>query len=262
MNSFWKGRSQNPGRAVFTMVRDEAVFLPIWLRYYSQHFSPAEIFVFDHGSRDGSVAAAQALFRFCCTRVDHPVYNDFPWYTGFIQEKQRELLSTHGVVVFAEADEILWHPSGLRQYLAGFTRKSVRATGWNVWHDRTEEQDLDLGRSILSQRRYWVRNPLYDKPLVTRVPLTYGFGFHACNERARVDADLLLLHLHTMDYRLALQKHQRTHAYRDYAAESLSTGYGHEGRLVGEQFASWFDEQGHTERRQLIPGHLRSAAPV
>ena len=40
--------------ALQTMVRDEALFLPIFLRYYSQFFAPEDIYVLDHGSTDGS----------------------------------------------------------------------------------------------------------------------------------------------------------------------------------------------------------------
>lgn len=262
LNPFWRWWPHNRRRAIFTVVRDESVFLPIWLRYYSRHFASRDIFVFDHGSTDGSVAAARARRRFNHTRVDHPVYNDFPWYTGFVQDRQRELLSTYDVVVFAEADEILWHPSGLGRYLAEFKGEAVRAVGWNVWHDRTTERDVDLRRRIMAQRRYWVRNPEYDKPLITRVPLTYEFGFHKCEEPADADDDLLLLHLHTMDYRIALEKHRRTRSYRDYAADSVTLNLGFQGRLVGEQFASWFDDLGRADRRQLIPRRLLQAQPV
>jgi hypothetical protein len=262
LNPFWRWWPRRRPRAVFTVVRDEAVFLPIWLRYYSRHFRSSEIFVFDHRTSDGSVAAARARFRFQYARVDHPAYNDFPWYTGFVQERQRELLSTHDLVVFAEPDEILWHPSGLRRYLDAFARPSIRTTGWNVWHDRAEEPDLDLRRRVLAQRRYWVRNTEYDKALVTRVPLTYGFGFHVCHECQDVDADLLLLHLHTMDYRIALQKHQRTSTYRDYSAESVSHNLGFQSQLVGPPFDEWFDGLGRGEHRQRIPRHVLSARPV
>ena len=34
--------------AVFTIVREEAVFLPIWLRYYAAHFAPEDIYVLHH----------------------------------------------------------------------------------------------------------------------------------------------------------------------------------------------------------------------
>ena len=34
--------------AVFTIVREEAVFLPIWLAYYAAHFAPEDIYVLHH----------------------------------------------------------------------------------------------------------------------------------------------------------------------------------------------------------------------
>src|SRR5215218_5536227 len=40
--------------AVLTIVRDERIFFPIWLRYYSRFFAPEDIYVLDHGSTDGS----------------------------------------------------------------------------------------------------------------------------------------------------------------------------------------------------------------
>ena len=41
-------------RAVVTMVHNESVFLPIWLRYYSRFFAPEDIYVLDNDSTDGS----------------------------------------------------------------------------------------------------------------------------------------------------------------------------------------------------------------
>lgn len=259
---FQAWRTRNRRRAIFTMVRDEAVFLPIWLRYYSRHFSSRDMFVFDHGSTDGSVAAARSRFSFQPSRVDHPVFNDFAWYTGFIQDRQREFLQSYDVVVFAEADEILWHPSGLGRYLTYFQRDAVRGTAWNLWHDRAREPDIDLRRRILSQRRYWVRNPEYDKALITRVPLHYAFGFHECAECLETDPQLVLLHLHTMDYQIGLQKHERTRAYRDYATESVDRGLGFQGRLVGDDYAIWFDRQGRGECSQAIAPRLMKARPI
>ena len=40
--------------AVFTLVRDEKDFLPIWVRYYSRHFDVGDLFILDHGTTDGS----------------------------------------------------------------------------------------------------------------------------------------------------------------------------------------------------------------
>jgi len=39
---------------VLTIVHNEAVFFPIWLRYYSRFFAPDDIYVLDHETTDGS----------------------------------------------------------------------------------------------------------------------------------------------------------------------------------------------------------------
>lgn len=254
--------ARNRRRAIFTVVRDEQVFLPIWLAYYGRHFAARDIYVFDHGTTDGSVEAARARFAFRHERVDHPAFNDFPWYTAFVQERQRSLLASYDVVAFAEADEILWHPRGLGRFMADLEPVAIRATGWNIWHDRQHEAAYAPGRPILAQRRYWVRNAEYDKPLIARVPLTYEFGFHTADECEATDPDLLLLHLQTMDYDVALRKRERTRAYQDYAPEALRRGFGFQGRLVGDDHAAWFDAFAADGRRQPIPDHLRRAQPV
>lgn len=42
--------------AIVTMVHNEGIFLLIWLRSYSQFFKPADIYVIDHESTDGSTS--------------------------------------------------------------------------------------------------------------------------------------------------------------------------------------------------------------
>ena len=94
------------------------------------------------------------------------------------------------------------------------------------------------------------------------MPLRYKFGFHKCAECQDTDPDLLLLHLHTMDYQVGLRKHERTRAYRDYASESIETGLGVQGRFVADEYAAWFDQQAVGDRRQAIPQGLAKARPV
>ena len=61
---YWRGqrrdyyatRTPNPQkrRAIVTMVHNESVFLPIWLRFYSQFFAPEDLHVLDNETIDGS----------------------------------------------------------------------------------------------------------------------------------------------------------------------------------------------------------------
>ena len=243
--------------AVFTMVRDERVFLPLWLRYYSQFFPPEDIHVFNHLTTDGSVEAAQRQWGFRRIEVRHPVFNDFPWYTAFIQEQQRLLLDRYHVVLFVEPDEILWHAGGLDRYIGTFRGEAVRANGQLIWHDRDGEPPLDLSRTVLSQRKHLVPAPTYCKALLTRIPLLYEFGIHGTTRLLEIDPDLYLFHLHCMDYALALQKHERTRRYTDYSRRSLDELLGFQSLLVDEEFTRWFDDQAPPAARRPIPERVR-----
>ena len=46
--------------AIFTVVRDEPVLLPIWLRYYLKHASSSDLLVLDHATSDNSTALLAA----------------------------------------------------------------------------------------------------------------------------------------------------------------------------------------------------------
>jgi hypothetical protein len=47
--------------AIFTVVRDEPVLLPVWLRYYARHVHQrSDLLVLDHASADHSTKALAA----------------------------------------------------------------------------------------------------------------------------------------------------------------------------------------------------------
>ena len=58
--SMSSGANDRPvGTAVFTMARNEAVFLPIWVEYYRRFFPAERVHVFDHLGTDGSAEAVR-----------------------------------------------------------------------------------------------------------------------------------------------------------------------------------------------------------
>ena len=70
--------------AVFTIVREEAVFLPIWLAYYAAHFAPEDIYVLHHVVPGGPEdrCAAHAHRGWCSPDPDPgPLHHSWlrPW---------------------------------------------------------------------------------------------------------------------------------------------------------------------------------------
>lgn len=175
--------------AIFTLARNETVFLPLWLRYYSR--TGANLFVLDHESTDTVVTDVP----FECVPVANPTTDDAGWMLRTVETFQRQLLRDYGTVIYAEADELLAPVDGapLRRYLdARPLPDAITATGFDIC-DRGGPPDYTTLR-----RCGWRRNDRYDKTLIARRPLSWEVGFHRLSDSSAPPPDpaLRLLHLH------------------------------------------------------------------
>jgi hypothetical protein len=251
-------------RAAFTIVRNEARYLPIWLDYYGRHFDPGDIYVLDHDTTDGSTAA----IRDSCTVV--PVHRDriwdHVWLTGVVEDFQAFLLRTYETVLFTDVDEfIVPDPArhdGIAAYMESTEGRAACCTGYNVVHYPDEEPALDFSRRpLLEQRRYWRPSPQYSKRLIGRVPLRWGVGFHREFNvpEAEPDPDLYLVHLHRVDYEDCLERHREAAGGR-WSEEDLKFNLSWHRRVVEPgDFEDWFFEGEDLEGqgRELIPEAVR-----
>jgi len=251
-------------RAVFTIVQNEPVFLPLWLTYYRRHFEAADIYVLDHDSTDGSTAGLDGW----CHVV--PVHRgksfDHQWLRGTVQAFQQFLLQSYRAVLFAEADELVVADPTRHHGLAGYIR-NLRApaaccTGYNIVH-YPDEPELRFDLPILRQRRYWHRASRYCKRLLSTVPLAWSVGFHEETRipQAAPDPGLFLFHLHRVDYGYCLARH-RAAAGRDWNELDVRICHGWQNRIVDDEpFHRWFygDHEPGGAEREIIPEHLRDA---
>jgi hypothetical protein len=250
-------------RAAFTIVHDEALMLPLWLRYYGRYFDPDDLYVLDHASTDGSTVD---LHRNCrVVAVHHEASFDHQWLKSTVETFQEFLLGSYDTVLFAEVDELVVADprkySGLDSYVDLLPPSSAaRCVGFDVVH-QPEEAPLRFDAPVLAQRRYWKASLLYNKRLLSRIPLRWSDGFHqeyrAPDDPA--DPDLLLVHLHRVDYDACLSRH-RAAAAREWNELDIVRGDGAHNRIVEDnEFESWFrgdsDAAGPAE---LIPEHIRS----
>jgi glycosyl transferase family 2 len=228
-------------RAVLTMVYNEPVFLPIWLRYYSRFFAPEDIYVLDHRSNDGSTDGG----GFVRIPLEHET-NDDRYRVRMCEAQQRELLERYDVVLTTDVDEIVAPDprcGTLADYIEGFSEEFVNCTGYELLHLKDAEPPLAVDRPIFEQRRHWYRNPGYDKPLLATVPLSWVPGFHTViGNRRNPDPGLRLIHLHRMDYGICLARHRARQA-REFDPDDVETGRGYHNRIVEEaDFQRWFYE--------------------
>jgi hypothetical protein len=247
-------------RAVITIVHNEPVFLPIWLRWYSRFFRPEDIFVLDNDTTDGSTDR-DGFVRIPVSndRVDHT------WMVRTIEELQHDLLDRYEVVVVCDVDEIItpvpeW--GTLAEYLDRIDEESVNCLGYELLHDPATEPRLDPARPVLDQRGQWFVNDGYDKAAIATEPMTWKPGFHGrADGHFNLDPDLRLVHLHRMDYGICRDRH-RTRTRRSWADEDERQGWAVHNRITADrEFDRWFSEDscftGVEIRREPIPASWR-----
>lgn len=249
-------------RVAFTIVHNEAVMLPLWLDYYGRYFDADDLYVLDHDSTDGSTAGLAG--RCNVVPVHREAAFDHHWLKSTVEQFQAFLLRSYDAALFAEVDEIvLADPrryAGLDHYIAEMTRSAARCSGFNVVH-QPDELPLRFDAPLLAQRRYWHGSLEYSKRLLSRIPLRWSEGFHhefnAPDDAP--DPELLLVHLHRIDYDRCLARHQASVA-RDWNEVDVVNGYGAQNRISApSEFEEWFYHGADLDTpRELIPEHLRS----
>jgi hypothetical protein len=226
-------------RAVLTIVHNEPVFLPIWLRYYSRFFGPDDIYVLDHDTTDGSTDR-DGLVRLPVSHesVDHT------WMARTIEAHQRELFERYDAVLVTDVDEIVTPRPGcgtLAEYINGMGEEFVNCIGYEVIHMVDREAPFDPSRGVLDQRGHWFRSTAYDKPALTTRPTRWIPGFHSrVDGRTDFDPDLCMIHLHRMDYEICLARH-RYRRGRAWNERDLTENWARHNLIVDDvEFARWF----------------------
>ena len=101
----YAGRARRGGRAaaIVTIVQNEPVILPIWLRYYSRYFAAEDIYVLDHETerRLDRRATASCGYRSSHDRVDHT------WMVETIEGSSTSCSSATTTVLVTDVDEIV-----------------------------------------------------------------------------------------------------------------------------------------------------------
>jgi ricin-type beta-trefoil lectin protein/glycosyl transferase family 2 len=226
-------------RAVLTIVRNESVFLPIWLHYYRQFFAAQDMYVLDHQSVDGSTEG----HGFVRVPVSRPEYGA-GWQRDVVQCYQHELVDRYDVVLCTDVDEIVAPDprlGDLGTYIDRFDEDFVTCQGYEVLHQKDLEPPFDSTRNVLGQRFTWYPNPLYSKPLLARVPMVWDGGCHKrVDGRVNNDPHLYLIHLHRMDYDICLARHHDRVRF-PLARIDRDRNWGYQNQITDPTtFSSWF----------------------
>jgi hypothetical protein len=248
-------------RAAFTIVNDEPVMLPLWLAYHERCFDADDIYVLAHDCSRETTAALEG--RCHVVPVHHEAAFDHLWLKTTVESFQAFLLRSYAVVLFAEVDEFVVadprHYAGLGAYIDAMPGPAARCVGFNVVH-QPDEPPLRFDAPLLAQRRSWHASLDYSKRLISRVPLRWSDGFH--HEHTAPDdppdPDLMLVHLHRVDYDWCLDRH-RASAARDWNAADVVHRRGSQNRIFEPaEFEEWFRRGPDLDAPcELIPDHIR-----
>lgn len=221
--------------AVITFVYNEVVNLPIWCRYYGGIFGERNLFVIDHSSSDGSTSDLGLVNKLWFSREELDEHKRCVFMASFV----KGLLEYFDTVIYTDGDEMLVPDLGIYKDLKDYLEKNdfeyIAPIGLNVTHVISMEAPLNLAWPILRQRRFARFSASMCKPLITRVPIVWGTGFHASDKPIKIDPNLYNLHLRHMDYNIGIQKQKLTREMT-WAASSLAANHGAHARYDDTRF--------------------------
>jgi len=231
--------------AVFTIIQHEPDFFPLWYKHYLKHFQPEEIYVLHHvlpvsqdheSSWDSFISKHHAENGYHLIEIHNEKSFDHEWLRQTVINYQKQLLSTYEWVLFAEVDEIIAPKNpyvDLKSYMDCQQKNICVVDGYEIVQKLDEECPIDFSKPILSQRQWWYWSKLYSKPLLSRIPCHWCWGFHACSESPvpyhHRDPELVLVHLHKLDWDICLKRHQ-SNVKRNW----VDGTFGYQNRLVVE----------------------------
>jgi len=169
-------------RAITTYTSQSTHFLPLWKKYYSKFFDKLNIIELDESRiRDSEYIAKD--------------------YSSRLKKGVLQMITDVDEIIVPNPDKY----KDLGDYLNKFNGDIVRCVGFNVI-EMPGDKKLDINKKITLQRKYWERDRLYDKPLLTRIPVVYKDGQHNCDKEVGRDADLVMFHLRDADVKVAIER--------------------------------------------------------
>jgi hypothetical protein len=264
--------------AVFSIIQNEDRWPEHWIKHYLNHTSPECIFLLDHDSADiyrDNYKKLEDHYGINVLRVSHETTHHHGWLSETASKFQHFLLNSFDATLYTDIDEfVLVDPSSQFTTLTDFaeynlhgSRTKIRTTGYEIVHNIEKEEPIDFERPLLEQRKWWYHSDMYSKPLLANEPIWWNVGFHALATGAQevIDRELLLLHLHRLDFDYAAEKHERV-ANMNWSQADIAMGFGVHNRITDrrELLIWWYNnvdyDQPGTHRRiefAEIPSNIR-----
>ena len=252
------GGQQKGSLAVFTMVYNEEVMLPVWVKVYSAQVGAENLYILDHRSD------VTPYFEGVTVKVLKRGELDEIQRLKTVKAFQSALLERYDYVLFTDCDEFviadpLYHTS-LQDYVRQLNKPYVRCVGVDVLEHQEGLAPVDWNQSILSQRPYGALRRWSYKTLLSSEPLSWRAGFHECDDNPDLDEHLWLFHLKSADKKHLLQRLALTRRL-NWSKRALAEGHGGSHRISDatmERSLKAFQNRREEELIDAEPGRLAS----
>lgn len=236
--------------AFVTMVRDEPLFLPLWVRYYSRIAPRDHLFVVCDGLDQQLPPGAEGcqILRLPQGSIG-PGWDEARW--RMLSALSHALLERFDVVVLNDVDELVAldpaHGDDLHGALAEAREIGVISPfAIELVHRTDLEPDaLRPDLPILRQRRYGRINASYCKPCITARKVNWSIGGHSADfPDLHLSRKLFLFHLRAMDAGMLMERQLKRRSHVAGAdgrpvAGVAGGGWARGGDEVGSFLASF-----------------------
>ena len=211
--------------AIISIIYDGGKLFNIWYKYYCQYFQERDIYLL---CNEKTTKESGLLDGLTCNTVNflrpmfiHATEQERIDGLATVNALKDQLLDSYGCVIYADIDEIIFHPDGLDNIIDNLSMDFATCTGYEIVENRKIEKPFDFSNSVARQRSYWSRWGVYDKPLILRKKLEWECGYHALRGSylhrwlsakpgpPNKIKNLYLLHLHKLDYDLTKLMHDK-----------------------------------------------------
>ena len=198
--------------AAITMARNDNFFLTRWIKYYGNEIGYENLYIYLDGT-DQEIpknAGAAHITKLPHTDMSRTIGDKYR--IGLMNDLSRELLKKYDIVIGCDCDEFLIVDPKTNQTLAEYLSKikiknTVSGLGLDIGQNMNTEHELDINAPLLEQREYALLSTRYTKPVVKKVPLDWGRGFHSINgHNFHIDKNLYLLHFGAVDMKMLERK--------------------------------------------------------
>ncbi|MCX7289215.1 MAG: hypothetical protein NTW20_17170 [Rhodobacterales bacterium] len=211
-----------------TMVRDDDLFLRLWIRHYERIVPRDHLFILMDGQdrEPPPFAAGCQILRIPRQAVGSD-WDTRRW--KMLSDLNTFLLNRYDIVALNDVDEILVvdPASGIGLIEAMSKAKElgvISPFALEVVHRFDICPDaIDLDRPILRQRPHVRLNGSYNKPCITSVPVRWSVGGHYSDfPTLNLDSDIYLFHLNRIDLDILKDRQAKRFALARSATEAGS----------------------------------------